>query len=160
MTRRKYTNGGPIAIFLFPIFSQCYPALNRPVQGIRKMMLAKTSLGVYANLSLSGRRCRAARLQQVTFFECIGDFLISYFGCSHLVGPELLIPPDRSSTELTVKIFRIADYSVREATCFTFFIPFFVYWKPSSHPAHIHCHSQDQIGHKSRQFNHMICISM
>lgn len=160
MTRRKYTNGGPIAIFLFPIFSQCYPALNRPVQEIRKMMLAKTSLGAYANLSLSGRRYRAAPLQQVTFFERIGVFLISYFGCSHLVGPELLIPPVRSSTELRVTIFRIADYSVREATCFTFFIPLFAYWKPSSHPAHIHCYSQDQIGLKWRQSNHMIWISM
>lgn len=76
--------------------------------------------GSICQLSLSRRRCREARLQQVTFFERIGVFLISYFGCSHLVGLELVIPPVRSSTELTVSIFRIADYSVREAMCFTF----------------------------------------
>lgn len=81
-------------------------------------MLAKTSLGVYANLSLSGRRCRAVRLQQVTFFESIGDFLISCFGCSHLVGPDLvLITPNKSSTELTATIFRIADYSLCARPC-------------------------------------------
>lgn len=90
---------------------------------------AKNSLGVYASLSPSRRRCKAElawswsfspRITTVFFVDCV-FWLIASCG-----GPGLLLLPVRSSTGMRVTIFRVANYSVREARFFNFVNPFFI----------------------------------
>lgn len=150
-------NGGPIAIFRFPISLQYCPAPNRSLRGTRKVMLAtaKNSLGVYASLSPSRRRCRAelARSWLLSPRIHLRFPLISFFGCPHLLwGPEFLLPPVTSTTEMRVTIFRIANYSVCEARFFSFVNPSSIL-KP--HPDRIHCCNYNQIAQMSGQPSHM-----
>lgn len=106
---------------------------------------AKNSLGVYASLSPSRRRCKAElawswssspRITTVFFVDCV-FWLIASCG-----GPGLLLLPVRSSTGMRVTIFRVANYSVREARFFDFVDPFFIL---KTHPVRIYCCTYDSL---------------
>lgn len=117
---------------------------------------AKNSLGVYASLSPSRRRFRAELAWSWSLSPRITPaFSVDLsFGCLHFLGgPGFLLPPVRSSTEVRIKIFRIANYSVREAMFFSFVNSFFIL---KTHPVRIHCCNYNQIGIKSGQSSHMI----
>lgn len=77
----------------------------------------------------------------MVFFIDFVFWLIASYG-----GPGLLLLPVRSSTGMRVTIFRVANYSVREARFFNFVNPFFIL---KTRPVRIYCCNYNQIGQKS-----------